>query len=143
MLWQRIRIALLTGALVAMTGLSAFGDEENKDKKAEPIGPPAGVAPAATPCPPKTCIVWVNEMVQEQYPCTRTVYDKVCKTEEYTAYKTECYQEPRTRTVTCYKQVCETVNVADRLRARQRVRGADGHEELHRLQAGHARHPQV
>jgi len=105
MLWQRIRIALLTGALVAMTGLSAFGDEENKEKKAEPIGPPAGAAPAA-----KTCIVWVNEMVQEQYPCTRTVYDKVCKTEEYTAYKTVCVPEVRTHLVTTYKKVCETVN---------------------------------
>jgi hypothetical protein len=115
MLWQRIRIALLTGALVAMTGLSAFGDEENKEKsKAEPIGPPAGAkvepAPAATPCPPRTCTVWVNEMVQEQYPCTRTTYTKQCRSEEYTAYRTECVPETRTRTCTTYKKVCETVN---------------------------------
>lgn len=122
MLWQRIRIALLTGALVAMTGLTALGQEE-KDKdapKGEKIGPPAGEkAPApppppasscASPCAPRTCTVWVNEYVQEQVPCTRTVYSKECRTEAYTAYRTECVPETRTRTVTTYKTVCETVN---------------------------------
>ena len=109
MLWQRIRIALLTGALVAMTGLVALGGEEDKDKpKAEPIGPPAGAKVAAPPA--HTCTIWVNEMVQEQYPCTRTVYTKECRTEEYTAYKTECIPEVRTHMVTTYKKVCETVN---------------------------------
>jgi hypothetical protein len=114
MLWQRIRIALLTGALVAMTGLTAFATEAEDAPKGEKIGAPKekGPAPAppATPCPPRTCTIWVNELVQEQVPCTRTVYEKQCRTEEYTAYKTECVPEQRTRTVTTYKQVCETVN---------------------------------
>jgi len=117
MLWQRIRIALLTGALVAMTGLSAWATEEDKAKEApkgEKIAAPprekAVEAPPATPCPPRTCTVWVNEMVQEQYPCTRTVYSKECRTEEYTAYRTECVPEVRTRCVTTYRTVCETVN---------------------------------
>src|SRR5579884_1397486 len=99
MLWQRIRLALLTGALVALTGLSAWGEEKKDAPKGEKIGPPAGEkAPpppppadgCAAPCAPRTCTVWVNEMVQEQYPCTRTVYTKQCRTEEYTAYRTEC-----------------------------------------------------
>jgi hypothetical protein len=115
MLWQRTRIALLTCALVALTGLTASGQEEKDKPKGEKIAPPTAEKapaplPAATPCPPKTCTVWVNEMVQEQYPCTRTVYTKECKTEEYTAYKTECVPEVRTRCVTTYKTVCETVN---------------------------------
>jgi len=119
MLWQRIRIALLTGALVAMTGLTAWAEEDKDkaDKEAPPkekIGAPKqeapSPAPAPTPCPPKTCTVWVNEYVQEQYPCTRTVYTKECRTETYTAYKTECVPEVRTRNVTTYKKVCETVN---------------------------------
>ena len=50
MLWQRIRMALLTGALVAMTGLTAFATED--EKGAPP--PPAQVetippAPAGQP----------------------------------------------------------------------------------------------
>ncbi len=120
MLSQRIRIALLTGALVAMTGLTAWAEEDKDAPKGEKIGPPAGEkAPlpppplatgCATPCAPKTCTVWVNEYVQEQVPCTRTVYTKECKTETYTAYKTECVPEVRTRNVTTYKTVCETVN---------------------------------
>ena len=115
MFWQRIRIALLTGALVAMTGLTAFASEEDKGKdaaKGEKVAAPKEKAPAppATPCAPRTCTVWVNEFVQEQVPCTRTVYKKECRTEEYTAYKTECVPETRTRNVTTYKRVCETVN---------------------------------
>src|SRR5689334_9254914 len=96
MLWQRIRIALLTGALVAMTGLTSWAAEEEKDKdapKGEKIGAPVAekpVAPPATPCAPRTCTVWVNEYVQEQVPCTRTTYTKECRTEAYTAYRTEC-----------------------------------------------------
>ncbi len=125
MLWQRTRIALLTGALVAMTGLTAFGQEADKDAPkgekiappaAEKVAPPAAAAPAppadgcSAGCAPKTCTVWVNEYVTEQVPCTRTVYTKECRTETYTAYKTECVPEVRTRNVTTYKQVCETVN---------------------------------
>jgi hypothetical protein len=122
MLWQRIRIALLTGALVAMTGLTALATEDEKDKdaakadKGEKIGAPKEKAPPPPPppatdcCAPKTCTVWVNEYVQEQVPCTRTVYKKECRVEEYTAYKTECVPEVRTRNVTTYKKVCETVN---------------------------------
>ena len=92
----------------------------------------------ATPCPPKTCTVWVNEYVQEQVPCTRTVYTKECKTETYTAYKTVCVPEVRTRNVTTYKTVCETVNETRTYCVSVPVcRGADGDEELHRLQAGH------
>ena len=41
MLWQRIRIALLTGALVAMTGLTAWAaGEENEAPKGEKIAAP-------------------------------------------------------------------------------------------------------
>jgi hypothetical protein len=111
-------MALLTGALVAMTGLTAFATEDEKGAappapKGEKIAAPTEKAPPpppATPCPPRTCTVWVNEMVTEQVPCTRTVYKKECRTEEYTAYKTECVPETRTRTCTTYKRVCETVN---------------------------------
>ena len=90
MLWQRIRIALLTGALVAATGLTAWAAEEDKDKdapktaeqaqQAEKIGPPAQekpTPPPPSPCAPKTCTVWVNEWVSEQVPATRTVYTSV------------------------------------------------------------------
>jgi len=119
MLWQRIRIALLTGALVAMTGLTTWAAEEDKDapKEGEKIvNPPKEKAPAPAPpvsacapgCAPTTCTVWVNEWVNETVPCTRTVYKKECRTEEYTAYKQECVQE--TRNVTTYRKVCETVN---------------------------------
>ncbi|HKI37446.1 MAG TPA: hypothetical protein VKA46_36665, partial [Gemmataceae bacterium] len=75
MLWQRIRIALLTGALVAMTGLTAWGEEDkDKPKGGEKIGPPAAqqAAPVPVPaplvapaCPPRTCTIWVNEYVKE------------------------------------------------------------------------------
>jgi hypothetical protein len=125
MLWQRIRIALLTGALVAATGLTAWAAEDDKDadKNPEKIGapktekdkappPPEHGPPPASPCgaPCGTRTVWVNEWVPEQYPCTRTVYSQECRTESYTAYRTECVPETRTRTVTTYRKVCETVN---------------------------------
>ena len=45
MLWQRIRIALLTGALVAMTGLSAWGEDEVEKKDA-----PKAEAPKVLQC---------------------------------------------------------------------------------------------
>lgn len=94
MMWQRIRIALLASAFLAMTAMA----------RADCCTP--AVAPA---CPTTCCKVVVNEMVPEQYQCTRTVYKTECRQETCTVNKIECVPETRTRTVTCYRQVCETV----------------------------------
>jgi hypothetical protein len=115
MIWQRVRIALLAGAILAATGSIRAEDEkapppkegEKKDEKKEAHEahhPGPGPAPG-----PATCTVWVNEWVPEQYQATRTVYRTEQRTETYTAYRTVSVPEQRTRTVTHYRMVPETV----------------------------------
>jgi hypothetical protein len=95
MVWQRIRFALLAGALAAVAAQPARAGEG---------------APAAPPAP-QFCTVRVTECVPEAYTCTRTVYKTECRTENYTAYRCECVPEERVRTFTVYKAVPETKTV--------------------------------
>jgi hypothetical protein len=102
MVWQRLRLALLTGAVLAAASVSA---------RAEDPAPPTAAAPAADPCAPATQKVTVREWVPETYQCKRTVYKTECKQEEYTAYRCEIVPETRTRTCTVYKTVQEVRTV--------------------------------
>jgi hypothetical protein len=95
MVWQRLRLALLTGAILATAGITVRA------------GDCCAPAPCATPCATKK--VCVKEWVPETYQCKRTVYKTECKEEEYTAYKCETVPETKTRTV--YKTVQETQTV--------------------------------
>jgi hypothetical protein len=49
--------------------------------------------------------------VPETYQAKRTVYKTVCREEKYTAFRTECVPEKRTRTCTVYKTVPEVRTV--------------------------------
>jgi hypothetical protein len=102
MIRQQIRVALLTGSLVAATALAA---------RAENACQPAPAAPAAQPCAPPFRTVCVTERVPETYQTTRIVYDRVCREERYTAYRCECVPETKTRTITTYRRVPEVKEV--------------------------------
>lgn len=102
MIRQQIRVALLAGSLVAALALTARAEDPPK---------PAPAAPAADACAPQYRTVCVNEWVPENYQTTRTVYDRVCTQEKYTAYRCEYVPETRTRTVTTYRQVPEVKEV--------------------------------
>src|SRR5688572_10753962 len=65
------------------------------------------------PCEPAPCAptitykkIMVEECVPEQFTTTRTVYKTHLVQEAYTAWKSECVSEVRTRTVCSYKSVC-------------------------------------
>ena len=92
MVWQRLRLALLTGAILATAGNTVRAGD--------------GCAPAPCAAAPTTKKVCVKEWVPETYQCKRTVYKAECVEEEYTAYKCETVPETKTRTV--YKTVQET-----------------------------------
>jgi hypothetical protein len=102
MIRQQLRVALLAGSLVAAAALTARADDAPQ---------PAPAAPAADPCTPQYRTVCVNEWVPETYQTTRTVYERVCREEKYTAYRCESVPETRTRAVTTYRQVPEVKEV--------------------------------
>jgi hypothetical protein len=102
MIWQQMRVALLAGSLVAATALTARAEDAPK---------PAPAAPAADPCAPQYRTVCVNEWVPETYQTTRTVYERVCRQEKYTAYRCECVPETKTRAVTVVRHVPEVKEV--------------------------------
>jgi hypothetical protein len=107
MVWQRLRLALLTGAILATAGITVRA------------GDCCAPAPCAAPCATKK--VCVKEWVPETYQCKRTVYKTVSAEEEYTAYKCETVPETRTRTVcktvqetqTVTRDVCKCVPVVE------------------------------
>jgi hypothetical protein len=96
MVWQRIRIALLVGALAALAAPSARAEE--------------GCCNPA-PCAPQFCTIRVTECVPETYQAKRIVYKTVCKEEKYTAFKCVTVPEKRTRTCTVYKTIPEVRTV--------------------------------
>jgi hypothetical protein len=100
MIRQQVRMAMLAGVLAAATSAAR-----------------ADHAPAAAPapCAPAYRTVCVKEWVPETYPCTRTVYKTEYKHEAYTAYKTECVPETRTRTCVSYRMVPEVKEVVRRV----------------------------
>jgi hypothetical protein len=88
MVCQPVRIALLLGAITAVTVSSARADS---------------CAPACTtPC---TRTIQVTECVPETYKVKRTVYKMECKTEEVDGFRCERVPEVRERTVCCIKKV--------------------------------------
>src|SRR5262249_51342816 len=93
MVWQRLRLALLTGAILATAGITVR----------------AGDCCAPAPCAPATKKGCVKEWGPESYQTTRTVCKIEQRQETYTAYRTETVPETRTRTVTVNKLVQETV----------------------------------
>ncbi len=62
-------------------------------------------AAAAAPCMRTIC---ERICVPETYTATRTVYDRVCKEEKYTTYRCEYVPQQQTRTCTVYRMVSET-----------------------------------
>ncbi len=93
MIRQQICVALLAGSLVAATALTARAEDPK----------PAPAAAAVDPCAPQYRTVCVKEWVPEKYDTTKTVYERVCREEKFTAYRCECVPETRTR------QVCVSV----------------------------------
>ena len=88
MVCQPVRIALLLGAITAVTVSPARADN---------------CAPACTqPC---TRTIQVTECVPETYKVKRTVYTTECKTEVVDSFKCERVPEVRERTVCCVKKV--------------------------------------
>src|SRR5438309_1304639 len=102
MIRQQIRVALLASSLVAATAVTARADDAPQH---------AAAAPAADGCAPQYRTVCVKEWVPETYQATKTVYERVCKEEKYTAYRCESVPETRTRQVTTYRQVPEVKDV--------------------------------
>src|SRR5438105_2856608 len=76
MVWQRARLALLAGCIVAAAAVPAR----------------AGDCAAPAPCTRTVCC---TEWVAEKFQSTRTVYKHECKRENYTAYRCECVPEIR------------------------------------------------
>ena len=94
MIWQRARYFVFASVVACSTGLSARADGCNND-----------CAPA---CAPAYRTITVTEYKPTTVEEVRTVYKTVCETEKYTAYRTECVPETRTRTV-CYTKTVPTV----------------------------------
>jgi hypothetical protein len=84
---QPVRIALLLGAITAVTVSPARADN---------------CAPCTTPC---TRTIQVNECVPETYKVKRTVYKTECKTEVVDGFRCEKVSEVRERTVCCVKKI--------------------------------------
>src|SRR5437868_12625527 len=89
MLWLRMRVALLTVAVLGVMGSFARAQD------------------CCEPCCVPMKKICCTEYKPEYCEGTRTVYKTEYKDEVYTSYKTECVPEVRTRTVTCYKWVEE------------------------------------
>ncbi len=83
---QPVRIALLLGAITAVTVSPARADN----------------CACTQPC---TRTIQVRECVPETYKVKRTVYKTECKTEEVEGFRCERVPETRERTVTCVKRV--------------------------------------
>jgi hypothetical protein len=105
MVWQRVRFALLAGAIVAVAAHPARAEDP-----AKPAAKPEAM-PAAKPEAQQYCTVKVWECVPETYQCTRTVYTTEERVEKYTAYKCETVPVEKTRTCTVYKPVNEVKTV--------------------------------
>lgn len=95
MVWQRVRMVVLAGAIVAVAAVPARADD--------------CCAPA--PCAPVTRKVCTTEWVPESYQCTRTVYRTESVPETYTAYRCESVPQTQTYTVTVMKRVPEVQTV--------------------------------
>jgi len=107
MFWQRLRVAVLTGAVLATSAALTRACDGCKS----PCGngnAGAASADAGNPCAPATRTIYVTEYTSESYEATRTVLKPVQEVEKYTAYRTECVAEQRTRTFTVVTQVPET-----------------------------------
>ena len=88
MVCQPVRIALLLGAITAVTVTPARADN---------------CAPACTqPC---TRTIQCTERVPETYKVKRTVYKTECKTEVVDGFRCEMVPEVRERTICCVKKV--------------------------------------
>jgi hypothetical protein len=95
MVWQCLRKSLLIGVVLAVYPAAGWAEE------AAPTAPPAAPAHAMR-------TICVRECVPETFTTTRTVYERVCKQEKYTAYRCETVPTQQTRTVTVFKTVNET-----------------------------------
>jgi hypothetical protein len=119
MLWQRLRYALLVGAVIAALGGNAWADDAapaapapnpNPAPAANPAPAPAPAA-AGAPCGGGYQTIYVNEWVPETYTTTRTVYRQEWREQQYTAYRYECVPQCVTKNVTCYRTVTEWKDV--------------------------------
>jgi hypothetical protein len=99
-MFARFASAALAGLVLAALGQPA--------RAGHGCGGTPDCAPAcAAPAAPAFRTITVTEWVPEQYQATRTVYKTVCAEEKYTAYRTECVKETRTRKVPCTRIVPE------------------------------------
>jgi len=97
--------------------------------------PCAGAAVAAAPCGPTYKTIFVTEWTHEQVPVTRTAHRMECRTEAYTAYRTECAPEVRTRTFVVNRTVPEVVTatrtVCDYVQATEQRTVLQSHVSYH------------
>lgn len=107
MIWQRLRLALMTSVVLAAAQGAVWADDaKDDDDTEEKMDKPEEKKADACPTTRKIC---VKEWVPEWYETTRTCYKREMVQEKYTAYRYENVQEKRKRTV--YKWVNEAREV--------------------------------
>jgi hypothetical protein len=94
---------MLAGVVLAATAVTVRAEEDPK--------PAPGATAPADCCAPTFRTVCVNEWRPETYTTTRTVYDRVCTPEKYTAYRCETVLEDRPYTCTVYEKKFEEQEV--------------------------------
>src|SRR5436309_2793137 len=110
MIWQRLRLALMTSVVLAAAQGAVWADDDASDDDAtEEKMDKKDDKKADTSACPTTRKVCVQEWVPEWYETTRTCYKREMVQEKYTAYRTENVTEKRVRTI--YKQVPTTCEV--------------------------------
>lgn len=109
MIWQRLRLALMTSVVLAAAQGAVWADDakddDDDDATVEKVDKPA--EKKADACPTRK--ICVQEWVPEWYETTRTCYKSETVQEKYTAYKYVDSTEKRTRTT--YKYVPTTCEV--------------------------------
>jgi hypothetical protein len=104
MFWQRVSSALLAGALIAASSMTARA-EQDKPAAPEKVAAPEGAKPADACTAYRT--ICCTEWVPEKYFVERRTTKVEWKQEQYTAYKCECVPVQKKRTCTVYKMVPE------------------------------------
>jgi hypothetical protein len=99
MVGQRLRLALLIGAITAVA-VSPVRANFRAPKCCDPCGSSSGCATAPA-YRTVTCTEWVRENVTS----TRTAYKVECRTETYDTFRTECVPVCREKVVSVQKRV--------------------------------------
>src|ERR1051326_3634848 len=113
MVWQRICMTMLAGAMASMLALPLRGDDLKKDDPKEQVPAPKG----ADGCGDNYRTIHTWEWVPETHMVKKTCYRHECRDVVCTVNKTQLVPEQRTKCVTCRHmvpechEVCCTVRV--------------------------------